>query len=67
MRQPDLKTALLLIFAIFLLLLQFPLLSIANQAALVAGIPQFYLYIFGVWSLMIGLLVYLVEIKRLKP
>ncbi|WKN43050.1 hypothetical protein [Tunicatimonas pelagia] len=67
MQQPTLKSALLIIFTVFLLLLQYPLISIANQRATVLDIPQLYLYIFGTWVLMTVLLGILLENNRLKP
>ncbi|MEO0333185.1 MAG: hypothetical protein AAF223_16120 [Bacteroidota bacterium] len=66
MQQPSLKSALLILFAVFAFLLQFPLISIANQEHMISNIPQLYLYIFGTWLLMIVLLGILLERNRLK-
>lgn len=46
--------------ALFLLgcvLFNYPILSLFNSAVLVLGIPLFYLYLFSVWAVLIGLLV----------
>lgn len=40
---------LLLLFALGVLLLNFPVLAIANQPAIIAGVPVLYLYLFGLW------------------
>lgn len=53
--------------AIFLLgciLLNYPILSLFNQAGDIAGIPQLYAYIFGAWALLIGLMVLSIERPR---
>ncbi len=44
------------ISVILLLVFVFPLISIANKASMVAGIPVLFLYLFGVWLAAIGLL-----------
>ncbi len=44
--------------ALFLLgcaLLNYPILSLVNLETLVLGLPLLYVYIFGVWSLLIAL------------
>jgi hypothetical protein len=44
--------------ALFLLgcvLLNFPILSLVNLDILVFGLPLMYVYIFGIWCLLIGL------------
>jgi|JI8StandDraft_2_1071088.scaffolds.fasta_scaffold02778_7 hypothetical protein len=38
---------------IFALVIHFPLLSMANKAVLVAGVPLLYLWIFSCWLLLI--------------
>ncbi len=53
MKEKLKEQKLLIIFILFFLLLNFPLLSISNVVAIVAGIPSLYLYIFSVWLLMI--------------
>lgn len=40
---------LVLLFVAGALLLNFPVLAIFNRLATVAGVPVFYLYLFGVW------------------
>lgn len=44
------------ISVILLLVFVFPLISIANKASMIAGIPVLFLYLFGVWLGAIGLL-----------
>jgi hypothetical protein len=44
------------ISVILLLVFVFPLISIANKSAIIAGIPVLFLYLFGVWLGAIGLL-----------
>jgi hypothetical protein len=43
-------------FLLFGALLVWPLLSIANRPALVAGIPSLVLYLFVVWAAIVGVL-----------
>jgi hypothetical protein len=46
------------LFALFLLgcvLLNFPILSLVNLEILIFGLPLLYVYIFGVWCLLIPL------------
>jgi hypothetical protein len=50
--------------AIFLLgcvLLNYPILFLFNKAEGLFGIPPLYLYIFGAWAFLIGLMAYVVE------
>lgn len=42
-----------LLFTAFFLSLNYPLLSIFNVAETWQGIPKLFLYIFGIWSLVI--------------
>ena len=65
--MPSQRTSLLIaIFVAAFLVLQYPLITIANRATSVRGIPFLYLYIFVVWLLMIGLLGILLEHKRFR-
>jgi hypothetical protein len=43
------------IFVLGLLLFAPPLLSLFDRNAFVAGVPLLWLYLFGVWALIIGL------------
>jgi len=46
------------LFALFLLgcvLLNFPILSLVNLEILIFGLPLLYVYLFGVWGLLISL------------
>ncbi|MGD1893283.1 MAG: histidine kinase dimerization/phospho-acceptor domain-containing protein, partial [Cyclobacteriaceae bacterium] len=67
MQRPTLKTALLIIFTVFILLLQFPLISIANQEIHIANTPLLYFYIFVTWILMICLMAVVLERRRPNP
>jgi hypothetical protein len=52
-----LKSARLVAVAILgLLLLNYPLLSLADSEATVLGIPGLYAYLFAVWALLIALI-----------
>jgi apolipoprotein N-acyltransferase len=45
-------------FVLFTALLVWPLLSIANQPRLIAGVPALVLYLFGVWAVIVAVLVW---------
>ncbi len=50
--------------AIFLLgcvLLNYPILDLFNKPVEVFSIPLLYLYVFSVWTVLIGLLAYVIE------
>lgn len=65
MSRPTIKgQRLLAVFLLGALLFNYPLLSLFNRAAYVAGIPVLYLYIFGAWALLIGLAALIVERSR---
>ncbi len=44
------------LFPLFAALLVWPLLTVANSAALVAGIPALVLYLFSVWAVIVAVL-----------
>jgi len=46
-------------FLLFGALLVWPLLSIANRPALVAGLPPLVLYLFVVWAAIVGVLAWM--------
>lgn len=53
--------------AIFLMgcvLLNYPILSLFTRRVAIAGIPLLYAYIFGIWALLIGLMVVVIERPR---
>lgn len=59
------KTARLLVICLtFGVLINEPILSIVNRPLLVLGIPLLYLYLFGVWGLMVGALWWQVRRNR---
>ena len=45
-------------FILFGALLVWPLLSIPNRPALIAGIPALVLYLFAVWAAIVGVLMW---------
>ncbi|GAA4456723.1 hypothetical protein GCM10023189_26400 [Nibrella saemangeumensis] len=58
------KMRLLAVSLLFLMLLNDPLLSIANRAMLVAGIPLLYLYVTVAWLVLIILIAFIVHQNR---
>jgi hypothetical protein len=46
------------------LLFNYPFLALFNRAALVFGIPIFYVYLFVVWAVLIAFMAYMVERKE---
>jgi hypothetical protein len=51
-------------FVLFAACLVWPLLAIANRPVLVAGVPALVLYLFGVWTAMVVVLIALA--RRLR-
>lgn len=49
---------------LFMLLLNIPILTIANRPERVLGIPVLYLYVFTVWGVLIGSLGWLIHRTR---
>jgi hypothetical protein len=57
-----LRSARLLAIAVLgFLLLNAPLLTIAEGDASIAGVPVLYAYLFGVWAVLIGLIALIVH------
>ena len=50
------KELLAVLFPLFLALLVWPLLTVANRPVLVAGIPALVLYLFAVWAVIVAIL-----------
>ncbi|MBI9084308.1 MAG: hypothetical protein JEZ11_11970 [Desulfobacterales bacterium] len=53
--------------ALFLLgcvLFNYPILSLVNVNTLVMGIPLLYLYLFAVWAILIGLVVWITPMEK---
>ena len=53
--------------AVFLLgcaLFNYPLLSLFNKPEKILDVPLLYIYIFGAWALLIGLMAYVIERRR---
>jgi hypothetical protein len=63
MSSKDLKKhqRLLALFLLFLMLFNYPVISIVNRPVLVGGIPLLYLYLFIAWLLMLVLLAWVVR------
>ncbi len=55
------RARLVALFVLGLLLMNFPLLSLFSREQLVLGMPVLYVYLYGVWALVIGLLIWLME------
>lgn len=53
------RARLVALFGLGLLLMNFPLLSLFSQEYLVLGMPMLYVYLYGAWALIIGLLAWL--------
>ncbi|MCG6912246.1 MAG: hypothetical protein LJE94_19305 [Deltaproteobacteria bacterium] len=53
------------LFLLGVLFFNFPLLSLFNHKSYVLGFPLLYLYIFGVWVLMIVLMMFTTSRSRL--
>jgi hypothetical protein len=51
-------------FVLFTALLVWPLLSIPNRAALVAGVPALILYLFAVWTAIVAVLAWTAACAR---
>ncbi len=54
-REKKHKSKLLLLAILLMVVLNFPLLSIANQPKLIAGIPMLYWYVFLWWGSIVAL------------
>ncbi|MDU0370284.1 hypothetical protein ACFPAF_07775 [Hymenobacter endophyticus] len=54
---------LLFVAVLFAVLLNFPFLGVFNFDARVAGIPVLYLYVLGIWGLLVLLTGWLVKVK----
>jgi hypothetical protein len=61
MKDKDKAARLLLVFALAVILLNYPLLGLVGRDVLVGGVPQLYAYLFWVWLLLIILTAALVS------
>ncbi len=62
--KPTIKSQhLLALFLLGCLLFNYPLLALFNWPSLVFGIPVLFIYVFGAWALLIGLLAFVIEKK----
>ena len=64
MVRPSVKgQRLVALFLLGCLLLNYPLLNLFSYSGEVFGIPLLYVYIFGVWALLIGVMALVVEMR----
>lgn len=61
------RARLVALFGLGLLLMNFPLLSLFSQEYLVFGMPMLYVYLYGAWALIIGLLAWLMARRKASP
>jgi len=54
-RDSKINKRLVALFLLGCVLLNFPILSLVNLEVLIFGLPLMYVYIFGVWCLLISL------------
>lgn len=54
-RDSKINKRLVALFLLGCVLLNFPILSLVNLEILIFGLPLLYVYIFGIWCLIIGL------------
>ena len=65
MRESEAKgPRLIALFILGCLLFNYPVLSLFNVAAVVAGVPVLYAYIFAAWALLVALMALVVESRR---
>ena len=57
---------LVVLFLLGCVLLNFPVLSLFERAARLLGVPLLYLYIYGVWLLLIAAMALIIE-RRAEP
>ena len=64
MNKPNIKIErLAVLFVLGCLLFNYPLLALFNRSVLLGGVPLLYVYVFGAWALLIGLLALMIEKK----
>lgn len=63
MRTGSIGHRLLALFALGLLLLNAPLLSIFDRPVVVFGLPLLYLYVFAVWLALVAAIAWIIEVK----
>ncbi len=67
MTGPNIKNARLVgIFLLGCVLFNYPILSLFNIDIMLLGIPMLYLYIFGIWAILIGLIVFITQSGSVK-
>lgn len=63
----DKSTKLLITFFLFLLLINYPLLTIVDKTELWFGFPALYFYLFLVWGVLILVIASIVRQQKKKP
>ncbi len=55
---------LIAVFVAGLILLNYPILFLFTRPAGVGGVPLLYAYVFGAWTVLIGVMAYVIERSR---
>lgn len=64
MNKPNIKTQrLAVLFVLGSLLFNYPLMALFNRPLTLGSVPLLYVYLYGAWALLIGLLALVVEKK----
>ncbi|MGH6942789.1 MAG: hypothetical protein ACREH6_01025 [Geminicoccaceae bacterium] len=63
MRDQERGKRLIAVFLFGVVLLNFPLLAVAEAGGALFGLPPIFVYLFGVWAALIGLLASIAERK----
>ncbi|MCP4106813.1 MAG: hypothetical protein GY749_14960 [Desulfobacteraceae bacterium] len=67
MPESKIKNARLVgMFLLGCILLNYPILSLFNIDIMLFGIPLLYVYIFGIWAALIGLIVFITQSRSLN-
>lgn len=61
MRKGSIGQRLLAVFAFGCVLLNAPLLRVFDEPVSLFGMPLLYLYVFGVWTALIGFIAWIIE------
>jgi len=52
------------LFLLGCLVFNYPILSLFNRPGEILGVPVLYVYVFGAWGLLIGLMAFVIEHRR---
>jgi hypothetical protein len=61
-----LRERLTCLFLLGIVLLQYPILALANSAATAAGIPVLFIYLFVTWAVFIALMAIMMEFAKIE-